>query len=218
MPVSQCLQMLGMLDDNAGLLLNDFGFGNYLRERNLTGKVVTENFEQRCCVKNIKLLLTVWLLGWSSQVWSDDFFDLGFGDFEEELIVAQDDGKQAVFVFFEMDDCPFCQRMQETILLESDVIAYYRQHFKSYRFDIEGSSSVIDFDGTEFDSGKEMAEKKYRVRATPVMMFFDLEGRPVARYTGPTSSKEEFMLLGKYVVSGSYKEMPFTRYKRSKPQ
>ena len=77
MSVSQCLQMLGMLDDNAGLLLNDFGFGNYLRERNLTGKVVTENFEQRCCVKNIKLLLTVWLLAWSSQVWSDNFFDLG---------------------------------------------------------------------------------------------------------------------------------------------
>ena len=169
-------------------------------------------------MKKIKLLLTIWLLGWSSQVWSDDFFDLGFGDFEEELIVAQDDDKQGVFMFFEMDDCPFCQRMQETILLEEDVITYFRQHFNNYRFDIESSSSVVDFDGTEYNSGKEMAEKKYRVRATPVMMFFNLEGKPVARYTGPTSTKEEFMLLGEYVVSDSYKDMPFARYKRSNSQ
>lgn len=169
-------------------------------------------------MKNIKLLMTVWLLAWSSQVCSADFFDISFGDFEDELITAQDNGKQGVFVFFEMDDCPFCQRMQETILLEADVIAYFRQHFQNYRFDILGGSSVIDFDGTEFDTGKEMAEKKYRVRATPVMIFFDLEGQPVARYTGPTTTKKEFMLLGEYVVSGSYKDMPFTRYKRSKSQ
>ena len=169
-------------------------------------------------MKNIKLLFTVVLLGWSSNIWSADFFDLNFGNFEEELVVASEDDKLGVFVFFEMDDCPFCQRMQETILIEADVIAYFRQHFKNYRFNILGSSSFVDFDGTEFDSEKEMAEKKYRVRATPVMMFFDLDGKPIARYTGPTTTKEEFMLLGKYVVSGSYKTMPFTRYKRTKTQ
>jgi thioredoxin-related protein len=63
-----------------------------------------------------------------------------------------------------------------------------------------------------------MAEKIYRVRATPVMIFFDLEGKPVVRYTGPTTTKEEFMMLGEFFVSGSYKEMPFTRYKRSRSQ
>lgn len=166
----------------------------------------------------MRLLLTVLLLGWSAQTWSAGFFDLGFDDFEEELTAAHDEGKQGVFVFFEMDDCPFCQRMQETILREDDVIAYFREHFKTYRFNILGGSSVIDFDGTEYDTGKEMAEKKYRVRATPVMIFFDLEGKPVVRYTGPTKDKKEFMLLGEFVVNGGYKDMPFTRYKRSKSQ
>jgi thioredoxin-related protein len=46
------------------------------------------------------------------------------------------------------------------------------------------------------------------------MMVFNLEGKPVLRYTGPTRTKEEFMLLGKYVVDGAYKDMSFTRYKR----
>ena len=39
-----------------------------------------------------------------------------------------------------------------------------------------------------------------RVRATPVIMFFDLEGNPVARHTGPTKDKDDFMLL---VIGGS---------------
>lgn len=167
-------------------------------------------------MRNMQVLLMMLLLSLSNQAHSADFFDLGFGDFEEDLIAASDDGKKGVFVFFEMDDCPFCQRMQETILKEADVITYFREHFKNYRFNILGGSSVIDFDGTEYDTGKEMAEKKYRVRATPVMIFFDLEGKPVVRYTGPTKDKKEFMLLGEFVVNGHYKDMPFTRYKRSK--
>jgi thioredoxin-related protein len=142
-----------------------------------------------------------------------EFFNQTFGNYAEELADARDEGKQGVFVFFEMDDCPFCHRMKETILQEADVQAYFHAHFKTLRLDIEGANPVVDFDGTEY-SEKDMAEKKYRVRATPVMIIFDLEGKPIARYTGPTSSKEEFLLFGKFVVEGGYKSMPFTRYKR----
>jgi thioredoxin-related protein len=56
------------------------------------------------------------------------------------------------------------------------------------------------------------------VRATPVIMFFDLDGKPVARYTGATADVDEFMWLGQYVADGIYKDMPFTRYKRERRQ
>ena len=52
------------------------------------------------------------------------------------------------------------------------------------------------------------------VRATPVMAFYDLDGRQVVRYTGATKDKEEFLLLTDYAAKGLYKEMRFTRYKR----
>lgn len=156
-------------------------------------------------------LLSVFL--WT-QAQAAEFFDQSFGDFSEELAVAKDEGKSGVFMFFEMDDCPFCHRMKDTILKEPDVIEYYDQHFKTFRFDIEGANNVVDFDGTEYTE-KDMAEKKYRVRATPVMIIFDLEGSPVVRFTGPTRSKEEFLLLGRYVIEGAYKDMPFTKYKRA---
>lgn len=162
--------------------------------------------------KAVTVLLAGWLFMASAQ--AAEFFDQSFGDFSEELVVAKDEGKIGVFMFFEMDDCPFCHRMKDTILKEPDVIDYYDQHFKTFRFDIEGANNVVDFDGTEYTE-KDMAEKKYRVRATPVMMIFDLEGNPVVRFTGPTRSKEEFLLLGRYVIEGAYKDMPFTKYKRA---
>ena len=113
-----------------------------------------------------------------------------------------------------MEECPFCDRMKKTILVQPEVIKYFKEHFLTYKIDIEGSSTLVDFDGTEGTS-QSISEKKYRVRATPVMMFFDLEGNPTARYTGPTKTMDEFMLLGKFVVDGIYKEMSFTKYKRS---
>jgi thioredoxin-related protein len=47
-------------------------------------------------------------------------------------------------------------------------------------------------------------------------MFFDLEGKPVARHTGPTKDKAEFLLLGRYVAEGAYATQPFVKYKQGK--
>lgn len=154
------------------------------------------------------------LLSLSNLQAAEEFFEQSFGDYSEELSAAESDGKQGIFMFFEMEECPFCHRMKTTILNQPEVMEYFGENFTSYRFDIEGSNPVIDFDGTEYDTEKEMAEKKYRVRATPVMIIIGLDGKPLARFTGPTRTKEEFLLFGQYVVEGAYKDMPFNRYKR----
>ena len=115
-------------------------------------------------------------------------------------------------LFFEMDDCPFCSRMKATILNQPDVQDFYRKHFLSF-LDTQGDVAMTDF------KGNETVEKAFalqqRVRATPVIMFFDLEGNAVTRHTGPTKDKDDFLLLGRYVVEGAYKQMPFERYKKS---
>jgi len=143
-----------------------------------------------------------------------EFFDSSFGDFTEELSLAKEEGKSGILVFFEMDDCPFCHRMKTTILNQPDVIEFYKKHFKILSVDIEGDIEMTDFDGT-VTTQKDFAFKKHRVRATPVMAFFDLTGQRVVRYTGATSSKEEFLLLAQYVLTEQYKNGSFTRYKRS---
>lgn len=141
------------------------------------------------------------------------FFDQSLGDFHEELATARDQGKQGIMLFFEMDECPFCHRMKETVLNQPKVQDYFKANFLIFAVDIEGDIPITDFQG-KATTEKEFAFREHRVRATPVIMFFDLDGKPVARYTGATADQQEFMWLGQYVVDGVYKEMPFAKYKR----
>ena len=141
------------------------------------------------------------------------FFDSTFGDFSEELQTARDDGKSGILLMFEMDECPFCHRMKTTVLNQPEVQDYFKEHFLIFPVDVEGDVEVTDFQGN-VAAQKEFALKQFRVRATPVFAFFDLDGNIVARYTGATRDSDEFLLLGRYVVEGAYKDTTFTKYKR----
>lgn len=140
------------------------------------------------------------------------FFDQKIGDLKGDLEVAKKEGKKGILLMFELDDCPFCHRMKQTVLNQSEVQDYYRKHFIVYPIDAKGDTPVTDF------SGKEMSEKQFaavhRVRATPVFIFFGLDGKPLTRFTGATKDSKEFLQLGKYVVDGAYKAQPFNIYKK----
>jgi thioredoxin-related protein len=147
----------------------------------------------------------------------EHFFDVTFGDFAEELDHAREEGKTAILVFFEMDACPFCHRMKQTVLNQPEVQDYYRRHFRIFSVDVEGGVEMTDFEGNP-TTQSDWAVRANRVRATPVFQFFDLEGKPIARLTGPTSGVEEFLWLGEYVADGHYQETSFTRYKRDRQE
>lgn len=140
------------------------------------------------------------------------FFNETFGDFSEELANAKAQGKQGVMLFFEMDECPFCHWMKVNVLNQPEVQKYYREHFLMFPVDIEGDVEITDFAG-KTTTQKNFAVKN-RVRATPVIAFFDLNGKLVHRHTGRTADVQEFMLMGRYVAEGKYKQMRFTKFKR----
>ncbi|MDH5764528.1 MAG: thioredoxin family protein [Gammaproteobacteria bacterium] len=160
-------------------------------------------------------VLIVLFISAQSLAGSSDFFDQSLGDYSDELNIARENGKKAVLIMFEMDECPFCDRMAKTILNQPEVIKYFKQHFSIYRIDIEGDVEITDFDGKP-TSEKDFAFRQHRVRATPVIAFFDLNGKRIVRYTGATSTVEEFMWLGEFVVTEEYKNMSFIRYKKMK--
>ena len=143
------------------------------------------------------------------------FFSESFGDFSEELATAREEGKKGVMIFFEMDECPFCHRMKQTIINRPEVQEYFREHFIAITVDVEGDLEITDFQGRTM-SQKEYAFKVNRVRATPVIAFFDLEGKRVVRYTGAPSSVDEFLWLTDYAAEGHYKRTSFTKYKRER--
>ncbi len=168
------------------------------------------------------LLLACLLSGWAWAALDEaytprdpytHFFEQTFGDFQEELQRAREEGKLGVLLFFEQEECPFCHRMKDTVLNRPDVQAWFRARFLAFAVDIEGDMEITDFRGRAMTM-KTWSERVHRVRATPVFLFVDLEGRPVARYTGATSGPEEFLLLGRYVAERAYERMSFARYKR----
>jgi thioredoxin-related protein len=73
---------------------------------------------------------------------------------------------------------------------------------------------ITDFSGNVM-SQKDFAFKEFRVRATPMLAFFDLDGKLIHRHTGRTSDADEFMLMGRFIAEGKYKETKFARYKRA---
>ena len=163
----------------------------------------------------IACLLWLALPAWAeTREPANHFFQPKFGDFKAELATAKQQGKKGIFLFFEMDDCPFCERMKTTILNQSEVQDAYRAKFLVYPIDVNGDAELTDF------QGKSTTEKAFalglRVRATPVLMFFDLDGKPMTRHTGPVKDKAEFLLLGQYVDEGAYATQPFTKYKQGK--
>jgi thioredoxin-related protein len=168
----------------------------------------------------MRQLLIAFLLVFAAPAWAETrdpgnhFFQQKFGDFKAELDAARQQGKKGIFLFFEMDPCPFCARMKSTILNQSDVQDAYRALFLIYSIDVNGDTQMTDF------QGKETTEKafafEHRVRATPTLLFFDLDGKLIARFTGPTKDKAEFLLLGQYATEGAYATQPFAKYKQGK--
>lgn len=146
---------------------------------------------------------------------SASFFDESLNDLEEERNTAKEDGKKGLLLMFEMDECPFCARMKKNVLNRGHVQDYFREHFRILTVDIEGDLELTDFDGND-TTQKDFSLKQYRVRATPVFQFVDLDGKPIknGRLTGATRDDKEFMMLGKYIIEGENDKMPFLRYKR----
>lgn len=143
------------------------------------------------------------------------FFDDSFNDMKEELETAKADGKKGLLMMFEMDECPFCQRMKSTVLNRSDIQDYYKENFRIITVDIEGDVELTNFKG-DATTQKDFSLKEFRVRATPVFQFMGLDGEPIknGRLTGATKDADEFMLFGKYIADKKNEDVPFSKFKR----
>ncbi|SEH07624.1 thioredoxin family protein [Candidatus Venteria ishoeyi] len=142
------------------------------------------------------------------------FFDQSWGNLPEELGNAREAGKQGLILFFEMDECPFCARMRETFFTRKDVQDYFKPRFLILPIDIEGDTELVDFTAKE-TTAKAFSQKN-KVRATPVIIFYDLEGKQLYRHTGPTKDAQEFIWMGQYIATGAYKnKQRFSQYRRA---
>ncbi len=142
------------------------------------------------------------------------FFSPTLGDLQAEAAAARAAGKQALFVMYLRDDCPYCERMKANILSRPDVQAHYRKHFAVLAVDTRGSAPIVDFAGRPATTERDFARAQ-GVRVTPTLAFYDLDGKPLAQVAGEIRTADEFVLLGDFVASGAYRKHSFAEYKQS---
>ncbi len=162
-----------------------------------------------------KIIHLIFFLAFCTLSFAEDnvsLFDQHFNDYSENLEDAIDAEKKGLFVFFHMEECPFCQKMRRNVFTKKPVIDYFREHFLNFEIDVESSVMLTDFKGNTIEE-KIFAQRHNLVGATPVLAFFDLNGKRVVRRTGFTNQKD-FLLLANYFVEKAYKEESFARYKR----
>ena len=129
---------------------------------------------------------------------------------KDDLEDAKREGKY-LFIMFHQEGCPFCDKMRKVTFQDKGVQDYFTKHFYMVEIDIRGSNKVVDVDG------KKMTERqfahKYGVRLTPVFMFFDQQGNVVVKVPGYIEPKE-FILIGRYIVEGHYKNTNLVKFIR----
>jgi len=142
-----------------------------------------------------------------------EFFMPLFGDLKAELETAKRESKKGVVLIYEMDGCPFCERLKRVALRSPAVVQFYHSNFMVFRIDIKGATSITGFDGKEASESAFAANQG--VRATPTIVFYDLQGNELTRLVGPPSDAAEFLLLGRFVTDGSYKSSTFSAFKQA---
>jgi len=138
------------------------------------------------------------------------FVKPSFLDLKADLEEAKQEGKY-LFLMFHQEGCPFCDKMYRVTFQDPRVKEYFTKNFYMVLIDIKGANPVIDFDG------KEMTEKKFshkhRVRATPLFLFVDHEGKQIIKMVGYIPP-DDWLLIGKYIVEGHYKKVSLYKFIR----
>jgi len=146
----------------------------------------------------------------ASEGW-EHFFTRGLGDFREELADARGAGKQGIVFIYQQEPCPYCERMKANILSRADVQKWYGPRFAAYAIDIRGSTAMTDFAGRKTTEGGYSREAL--VHGAPVVDFYDLQGRLVARVPGEIPHWKIFLALGDWVASGAHAKQSFEQYR-----
>lgn len=132
-------------------------------------------------------------------------------DFPSEIQAAKEEGKRLVIMFHQAG-CPYCDKMRTRVFPDPKVDGYYAKNFVMIESNIKGNLDVVTPDGKTTTEVK-MA-KKYRIRATPVFLYFDTDGKEALRLTGFLDA-DLFVRAGTYVVDGIHKKpekVSFYRY------
>ncbi|HSQ82176.1 MAG TPA: thioredoxin fold domain-containing protein [Casimicrobiaceae bacterium] len=109
------------------------------------------------------------------------WFTTTFLDFREDIADAAREHKR-LLVYIGQDGCPYCARLMGVNFSQRSIVETTRRHFVAIALDLWGDRDTTWVDGSAMPE-KELA-RKLGVQFTPTVLFFDEQGKVVARIDG----------------------------------
>jgi thioredoxin-related protein len=137
------------------------------------------------------------------------------GWFKDSFLEIQEDAQEAgeadkhLMLFFQLNACPYCDRMLTESFEADPNMSYIQQHFDVIAINVKGDREIV-FNESITVLEKELAEI-LKVRATPAILFLDAQNKPVARVNG-YRAPPRFRKVLEYVSSKAYETSTLTDY------
>ncbi len=140
------------------------------------------------------------------------WFKESFLDISEDVAEASDSNKH-VMLFFHLNGCPYCFKMNEENIKNAPYTDFIKNNFDVIALNIKGDREVVVNEELSLTE-KEMA-KKLKVIYTPSIIFMDSNNKIVARTDG-YRSVEGFKEVLDYVHEKAYKSSTLAQYINNK--
>lgn len=140
------------------------------------------------------------------------WFKESFLDIADDVDEAAEENKH-VILFFQLNDCPYCDRMLSESFESEPLTSYIQQHFDTIAINVRGDREIAfneDISVTE----KELS-KILEVFATPAIVFLNNENETIARVNG-YRAPQRFQTVLEYVATGAYESLTLGDFQSAK--
>ncbi|MCP3689656.1 MAG: thioredoxin fold domain-containing protein [Gammaproteobacteria bacterium] len=141
-----------------------------------------------------------------------DWFKESFLEIADDVEEASEEGRH-VLLFFQLNACPYCDRMLEDSFETEPLTSYIQEHFDTIAINVRGDRDIA-FDEETSVSEKQLAEI-LNVRATPAILFLNAENKTIVRVNG-YRAPERFQQVLEFVATKSYQSTNLTNYLQAK--
>jgi thioredoxin-related protein len=140
------------------------------------------------------------------------WFKESFLEIADDVDEATEEGRH-VLLFFDLNGCPYCDRMLEESFEKDPLASYIQANFDTIAINIQGDREIA------FNEEISVTEKQLgeilKVYSTPALVFLDENNKTVVRVNG-YRAPERFQLILEFVATGSYRSTSLADYMQAR--
>jgi thioredoxin-related protein len=140
------------------------------------------------------------------------WFKESFLEIADDVDEASETGKH-VLLFFELNGCPYCDRMLKESFETEPLSSYIQQHFDTIAVNIQGDREIA-FNEEISVTEKELGEI-LKVYSTPALLFLNADNKTIVRING-YRAPERFKQVLEFVATKSYQTTRLADYLQAK--